>query len=282
MPSAVAGDDGQRGRRCCAGFPRYGDAYGARSDPRPEPPPVARPTPVVAPAGMRLVGLGRAAIAVPVAWGTNKIHCGVPKRDTVVIDVGAVLSCLTPRPRGVESVELWQGCPRFDFRADATRRIDGVTGQRQRTTCERDAFDAEVCAGTVYLPSLRVSFRAESSSVPAQVNRILRRIRIVPTAVGVPGFQTAAVDRGRARYGEALRKLGLTAEVRTRRVSAGKPGMVLAVTPSPGTMLQRGASVAVTVVAEPEGPRDEVRVDVNSRSEEDEYRGLSDEQIRSG
>lgn len=83
-------------------------SLGDSADPEP---PVASPTAVVTPAGTRLVGLGHAAIAVATEWGTNKTHCGVPQEDTVVIDVAATEACGTRRPRGVDSVEIWDGRP---------------------------------------------------------------------------------------------------------------------------------------------------------------------------
>ena len=55
----------------------------------------------------RLVGLGHAAIAVPDDWGTDATRCGVPMRDTVVIDVEKkktrapiVPLCGAPAPTG--------------------------------------------------------------------------------------------------------------------------------------------------------------------------------------
>ncbi len=250
-----------------------------------DPPSVAEPTRIVAPAGMRLVAVGQAAIAVPVEWGTNRTRCGTPKRDTVVIDVSSIPLCLTLRPRGVESVELSQGNPRFDFKADDTTQVDGVAAQRQRTSCKGDQADFEVCAGTLYLPSMKVSFRAESSTSAATVDRILQRVRILPDAVGVPGFEdlNARLQGGAgAQYVKTLREAGLAVEMRTRAVRPIDPGYVLAAEPAPGTVMRPGDVVTVTVVAKPKGPADEVRVDINSRNKADEYRGLSDEQIRAG
>ena len=208
---------------------------------------------VTPPTSMRLVGLGHASIAVPHDWDTNATRCGVPKKDTVVIDVGVVPLCGTSRPQGVESVEVMQGEPPFDFTADERLTVDGVRAQRQATTCAPGGFGGpRVCVGTVRIPSMRVSFRAESSTTAADVQRILDGIRIVPDQVGVPGFQTIALKHqglSGKRYVAALREVGLTAEVRTRKVPDIEPGYVLDVSPQPGTMLRPGAVVTVTVVA---------------------------------
>ena len=244
------------------------------------------PTPVAPASDMRLVGLGHAAIAVPQGWGTSVTRCGVPQKDTVVIDVGAVEACLTKRPWDVESVEITHGEPRFDFTADETFTVDGVEAQRQETQCEPDVGDTQVCNGTVYLPSLGVSFRAESSTSAADVGRILEQIRLVTDQVGVPGYQTLAVERqgnSGEKYLDALREAGFTGEVRTKKMPGVAAGYVLGVSPQPGTMLDPGAVVTVTVVAEPDGPAEEVRVGVNSSDASGiDHRALEDAEIRSG
>nr|WP_243732118.1 PASTA domain-containing protein [Nocardioides ochotonae] len=245
-------------------------------------PPAASPTPVAPPSDTRLVGHGHAAIAVPQSWGTNVTRCGVPQQDTVIIDVGAVESCATARPRGVDSVEVTEGKPRFDFTADETLTVDGVEAQRQGTRCEPDLGDTKVCNGTVYLPSLGVSFRAESSTSAADVDRILGQIRIVADQVGVPGYQAIAADQqgnSGEKYLDALREAGLTAEVRTKKMPGITAGYVLGASPQPGTMLDSGAVVTVTVVAEPDGPADEVRVGMAAGEDAME---LEDAQIRAG
>jgi len=230
--------------------------------------------------------LGHAAIAVPDAWGTNVTRCGVPTRDTVVIDVGFTRACGMARPKGVESVEVTQGKPRFDFKVDRTLLVDGVRAERQATACEPGGFDGpRVCAGTVRIPSLGVIFRAESSTSAGEVDRILEWIRIVPDRIGVPGYTIELNQQGRAdeNYVEALRKAGLTAEIQTKTVPAVAAGFILDVAPGAGTMLRPGDVVTVTVVAEPDGPADEVRVGMGAvDSTDDDYKGLEDSQIRAG
>lgn len=204
-------------------------------------------------ANLRLVGLGHATIAVPDAWGTNVTRCGVPQKDTVVIDVGAVPACGTGRPARVDSVEIEQGPPPFDFETEKSMQVDGVPAERQQTTCAPGGFGSgRVCTGTLYLPSLRVWFRAESSTSAAVVGRILQRIQIMPDRVGVPGFQEIALyHQGRAetKYSKALRRAGLIPRIRTKRMRAIDPGYVLDATPTPGTMVQPGTVITVTVVA---------------------------------
>ena len=209
------------------------------------------PAATPAPAQLRLVGIGHAAIAVPVQWGTNESRCGTPQQDTDLIDdPSAALLCLAPRPIGVESVELASGKPaRFDFHADETIEVGGVRAERQRTSCSVGTIGPRICLGTVFIPSLDVSFRAESSTNADEVDRILERIVIVPDRVGVPGF---GLPRNGQRitgenYPDMLTEAGLVPKIQTKRSHAYVPGEILAVSPAPGTMLKPGATVTVTV-----------------------------------
>lgn len=249
-------------------------------------PPAASDSPGSVPAGTRLVGLGNLAIVVPEEWGTNQTRCGTPQKDTVVINVGAVAACAIGRPDGVESVELVQGEPRFDFQADHAVQIDGEEAQRQRTTCTRDTMGGvRVCSGTVYFPAHSTWFRAESSTGPEDVDRLLDEIRVDSDRVGVPAFQPLAVNtQGRSgeEYAARLTEAGFNVEVQTRKISAGKPGYVLDASPAPGTMLPLGSPVTITVIAQPDGPADEVSVGVGTDSSDDSEQSASDAQIRAG
>jgi hypothetical protein len=216
--------------------------------------PVASPESDLAPAGMRLVGLAGAAVAVPQEWATNAHTCGTPISDTVVIDLGPVLACAAPRPAGVDSVEVTSWAPRSGFTADETFEIDGVSALRQSTACQPDLADeaVDVCAGTVHIPSMGVYFRAESST-DAEADRILERIQILPDRIGVPGFRGYLLNEqedGEIAYLDALEKAGLVPDVQPADVPLVSPGPVVDVSPEPGTMLKPGDFVTVTVAAQ--------------------------------
>lgn len=216
--------------------------------------PVTSPTPAPAPPAMRLVGFGHAAIAVPADWPTNKSQCGTPKQDTVLIDdPSAALFCGAFRPAGVESVELHYGRPRAEFRADQKFQIGGVPAERQRTTCSVSNYpkaNTTTCGATVSIPSLKVWFRAESSTSAAEVDRMLGRIAIVADRTGVPSYEALRVDlhgpTGTA-YAAVLRQVGLKSQFHSVRSPNYPAGQVLKVAPAPGTMLEPGATVTVTV-----------------------------------
>ena len=75
---------------------------------------ITTPEPPPGPVAMRMVGYGHAAIAVPKVWGTNASRCGIPHRDTVLIDDPAAASyCDLPRPPDVDSVELGKAWTEF-------------------------------------------------------------------------------------------------------------------------------------------------------------------------
>ena len=213
-------------------------------------PPVTSRSPGVVAGGTRLVGLGHAAIAVPKAWGTNQVICGTPRTDTVLVDLGITTLCMGLPRAGVESVEVVRG-KATDFHADESTDIDGVPAQRQRTTCSQGPINkVTVCSGTVFIPSLDVSFQATSSTSAEEVGRILARIVIVPDLVGVPGYRT--IDRNGHQpqgpdYAELLKEAGLKAEFRTR-MSPGYPaGTIFSGSPAPGTMVAPGTPVTITV-----------------------------------
>ncbi|WP_433168710.1 PASTA domain-containing protein [Kribbella sp. CA-247076] len=218
------------------------------------PPPVASTSPGVAvPSDMRLVGVGRAAIAVPKTWGTNRTRCLTAQEDTVILSRDGLL-CSIPRPWRVESVELGLGRPTmFEFTADETIEIDGVSAERQHTTCT-DETEGKVmtCSGVVMIPSLDTWFWAESSTGAAEVDRILERIRIVSDRIGVPSLRViTGTDPGRAGqlYADKLTELGLSPKIQTRKAPQYIPGDLMGVSPAPGTMLAPGATVTLTVAA---------------------------------
>ncbi|RZU19394.1 PASTA domain-containing protein [Kribbella rubisoli] len=216
--------------------------------------PVTSPTPV--PPAMRLVGFGHAAIAIPADWPTNRSQCGTPMQDTVQIDdPSARLYCMAFRPAGVESVGLYYGSPRAEFRADETFEIGGVRAERQRTTCSTSNYpkanrNTTTCGGTVSIPSLKVWFRAESSTSAADVDRMLSRIQIVPGRSGVlspwtvTGPPTGPLV---GNYTPLLAAAGLKAQYKRVKSPSYPTGTIISISPAAGTMLPVGSTVTVTI-----------------------------------
>ncbi|GAB3946605.1 hypothetical protein GCM10029976_074420 [Kribbella albertanoniae] len=212
-----------------------------------EQPPVAAATPTaVVPEGLRLVGVGHTAIAVPKDWPPNQLKCGSPSKDTVIVDPGPQPACFTPLPDGVESVQI-DSKPAFEFKAEQTFELHGVQAQRQRTVCKTRETGNPVCAGAVLIPSRNVWIRAESSTSAAEVDKLLGQIWFVQDAIGVPGFRSLDPETSTDKYLAVLRSAGFKGKVVTKADPGMPKGSLLAVSPAPGTMLPNGSPVTVTV-----------------------------------
>ena len=204
----------------------------------------------VASASYREVRLGHVLISVPSSWGTNETRCGTPQADTVVLDVAVVETCGVSRPANVDSVEVVQGAPRFDFSADKSFEIDGEPAQRQSTVCTDQAIGiGEVCSGTVYFPDRETWVRVESSTSDEVVNELLDRVFVDTTRSGVPGSAQVALrdqENSGETYVELLRELGFLVDIRNVD-SAAPTGHVVGTQPAPGTVVAPGSTIAVLV-----------------------------------
>lgn len=257
------------------------------TDDAPSAPPTTAPAPAASavPAGYRVAGINHAFIEVPTSWGTNQTRCGNPEADTVIIDVGAVLTCAWANPRTPDSVTLDNGVPGYSQAPgpDQDITIDGVPARRGPTFCSDPVVDRRMafqvpsrCTAAVLVPSENAYFEAVSAT-EAGVKAILDRIRVLPDQVAVPGFQTIALEaqeESAARYRQALEAAGLVAETKTVRRPGLKPGYLLEISPGPGTALAAGDTVTLTEVAAPTGPQDEVEYYVNNDSPSNNKAGI--------
>ena len=256
------------------------DAVTSLTAPDPQAWPVAAP-----PHGMRFVGVGRAAIAVPIAWETGATHCGQPLRDTVVIGPAPAATCTAPRPADVRSVVVTPGPPGPGFRADSTYDVSGHRVERGRTTCP-----GGTCSAVVHVPTENVTFTVASSNTRperarAEVAGMVRGLRVLGGQVAVPGTDTLAAGYGRsaeAKYVADLRGLGLEPVVAVDTATAAEAGTVTEVSPIPGTPLPRGSRVVMSVADGPRSARDRVAVGMGSVDGDHTYRGLTHEDIRRG
>lgn len=214
--------------------------------------------------GTRLVGIGHLAVAVPEEWGRNQTECGTPQTDTVVIDQGVVCLALVPRPAGVESVELHRRRPVESGglgSADTTSvQVAGRRAERSEVQCrpQGTGLPVEVCRAWLHFSAERVTFVAESSSsdARARLDEMLGWVRFVDDRVAVPGLEGLHLDvqteqpggNGAERYAAELRELGLAVRTVTEPRPGTETGRILGVEPAPGTMLEPGATVTVTVV----------------------------------
>lgn len=230
---------------------------GASRDPAPATSASDSPTPQprveAPPAGFRWVGMGQAVIAVPEAWGTNATRCGTPTRDTVIVDEGVVETCATAYPAGTTSVHVR---PRNAVDAVDTWtpiEVDGESALRSPDAASQTSGEGVVYEAAVYLPDRDVVFEATSSVSAEAVTDVLDEITILDTLVAVPGFSPANYDgddqsKAKERYVRALLDAGLRAEVVVRPTPrASVAGFVLGAQPAPGTVVEPGSTVTVTV-----------------------------------
>ncbi len=207
----------------------------------PQQPPVAA-NPV--PEGMRLVGLGHVAIAVPKEWETNKTKCGTPMVDSVIVDPGSVPYCFVKRPEGVDSVEIG---PLPEKPAKPNAEIDGVPVARQSLGCTLVGNAPNFCSASVQFPSLGFTVTAASYDKAMKPERFLEKIRMLPDLTGVPGFRSQDLETSQAKYAAALKRYGLVPTVVSKKAPGVPKGWVTAVSPAPGTMVPNGSTVTVTI-----------------------------------
>jgi hypothetical protein len=202
------------------------------------------------PAGTRLVGIGHVAVAVPQSWATNKLYCGTPQKDTVIIDTGAAVeACAATRPKNVDSVLLTSGEPKgVSSYRDVS--VSGVAAKAQDVGCtDRTLGHVLTCSAAVYIPSEDVTVRVGSSTSADVVDRLLRQIYVLPDEVAVPGFMSINNAHATANYQQRLDEAGLVAEIRFVRGTGWPPGFVSTTSPVPGQMVAPGTQVKVDVAS---------------------------------
>lgn len=159
----------------------------------------------LAPEGLRWVGLGRVAVAVPQWWSVGETRCGSPVEDTVYVDPSASFDCPDPVDpelvRTVSSLAVLDGSRGYGAfqlelmdpvqRAGADRGGDGGTGDlemRELAGCER--WFPGVCRRLVGLPSedlvLAVVLTEDSGTTFEEVRD---SVRVLP-----PGLTAVPLD----------------------------------------------------------------------------------------
>ena len=124
------------------------EARSAPSVPAPQPP-----------AGTRLIGLGRAVVAVPQAWGMQETHCGQPTQDTVYFAEGSARSCLVNQT-GIASLAIARvdssTLGKVTRTAAASRKVNGVIVLSSAVVCETS--QSRGCAVSLVVPSEKAMF----------------------------------------------------------------------------------------------------------------------------
>lgn len=224
--------------------------------------PVAvEPGPVdVAPDGFTYVGSGTAAIAVPSEWPRNEITCSnVPTATTYVIDVYGGLTCtmMAAFPADADAIEV-KPLAQVDTSGWTPTDLEGVdalTSPMSTETPDPALSGAEVTSRSIAIPSQDIAFTVSSSIDPANVDDLLAGVTILDEHVGVPGFfdlqpVTPQDDSQLDAYVARLEAAGLEVEqVEQTDRRYYDPGTVISVSPEPGTVVDAGSTVEVTVSA---------------------------------
>jgi hypothetical protein len=219
------------------------------------------------PDGTRLVGMGRAVVAVPSSWSTGETRCLKPVGDTVYAESGAMTDCSDePTPDelsaasslAVSSGENNYGFVRMDDMAPAGT-VDGADVLEAEVVCRADDLPP-ACSQEFAVPSEMVAFRVTVSGVDAEAGVVAIRasLRILPegyTAVPLSFGQFGDTPwKGMpAAYVEKLAVAIERAGLRVRLVEEYRDGMTtgsyLYAEPALGTPLEVGATVTLTVSA---------------------------------
>lgn len=130
--------------------------------PQVQPPDEARSTPSAAPepsTGMRLVGRGRAVVAVPQTWAIQETHCGQTTRDTMYVADRSGRSCLIDHA-GIASLEIAGSDvpPSGKVTRTTTKsgKVDGVDVRWSAPTCRTP--EDRLCAMSLVVPSEQATF----------------------------------------------------------------------------------------------------------------------------
>lgn len=216
-----------------------------RPDSDPSGLPVDSPTVAAAPEappGMRLVGMGRIAVAVPESWGTGRVRCGVPVADTVVFDTGYVRLCrLTPTPT-VSSLHIVESgsdlALPFVRDAQPAGQVDGVQIRRTSPGDLPEAIVVESEGVVMWV----------TSRDPALVDEILDSLIVLPDGyITVPYVPYGPVANTLGRMEHA----GLAVSTVEERRPGWSAGALLDTDPPLGSVVPVGSTVTVTVSAGP-------------------------------
>ncbi|GAB3196552.1 hypothetical protein GCM10027062_06060 [Nocardioides hungaricus] len=209
------------------------------------------------PAGMRWVGYGGAVVAVPDWWTTGETQCGAPVEDTVYFDSGAVIDCADPvDPRTVREVSslaiLDNGNDRY--RADD---LDGACEEWFPGVCRR--LFALPDSETIFAVTIADEGDGDFAEIRDSARELPDGVTTVPLAIGGAGGWTptwgAEPPFARALT-RAIEAAGLEAEVETVEpdpngdVADLPRGSLLDVEPAPGTPIEEGGRVKVSVMGD--------------------------------
>lgn len=221
------------------------------------------------PDGTRWVGHDGVVVAVADWWSTGETQCLAPVEDTVYFDSGAMADCPDPADpatvREVSALAVLDGSSGYGEKLLGEMEPVGG-GILERPGCEE--WFPGVCRRVFALEGTDVVFAltivgsedGDHDAIRDSVRPLPAGFTTVPIAVGQFPRTPAWGDRPAVakEYIAALEAAGLSAEVTyldVERGGVGDPasfprGHLLEVDPTPGTPIEEGGTVAITLMGE--------------------------------
>jgi len=222
-----------------------------------------------APDGLRWVGLGRVVVAVPDWWTTGETQCLAPVEDTVYFDQAAVAECSDPAPpaavREVSALAVFDG--KSGYGEAMLREMEPVSEVAGREVVEREGCEEwfpGVCRRFFGVPDEGVVFAVTiADERDGSYEAIRDSVQVLPDGLAtVPLAVPAGFTPGRGSERDitddlvaAIEAAGLDAQVETVDTPPGdtglsadfRPGTLLEVSPSLGSVIEVGGTVTVRV-----------------------------------
>ncbi|WP_166389516.1 PASTA domain-containing protein [Nocardioides ochotonae] len=206
--------------------------------------------------GMRAVGVGGAAIAVPSDWRSNHVSCGTPLSDTYYSPVSR--DCKSGTTPLVSSVAMATELPEELAGPDLLSPAGEIRGHEIRVSaavCFQS--DPGVCAQTFAVPDLDAYFHVTVRSTDGGeelVRTIRESLRVLEPDQRVVPFMAA---ESQTEVVSALEAAGLAVQIdRTTCPPTARCGPgVTRMDPPSGSVVPAGSSIVVRVV-EPSSTRE--------------------------
>jgi hypothetical protein len=225
------------------------------------------------PAGMRWVGMDDVVVAVPEWWTTGDTQCLAPVEDTVYFDQAAQADCDDPADpatvRKVSALAVFDGtCCYGELQIRSMEPVGEADGHEVVELAGCEEWFKGVCRRFFAVPDEGVVFAVTiADEGDGDYEAIRDSVRILPDGLTtVPlkvdygftpgwGLEPSLVD-------EVVREVeqaGLRVEVRTVTPEQSRtglaadlpPGSLLGISPSPGSVIEDGGRVTITVLGQP-------------------------------
>ena len=223
-----------------------------------------------APEGTRWVGMNGVVVAVPDWWTTGETRCNTPLKDTVYFDDAATVDCQDPVPesaaRQVSALAILHGTSGYgEFKTRDMDEVAEVDGHEVMAlgSCER--WFPGVCRRLFAVPDEGVVFAVTIADPgDGDYEAIRDSVRVlpdsqttVPVQAGDWGTPSWGDEPGMVeRFARSVHEAGLRAEVVEEEIPEDSQGMVadmprgsfLASDPEPGSVIDSGGTVRITVM----------------------------------